>query len=316
MAAQGVCQLRQGCCARVVRWRTAGGRRTPWETQNGTLGTAHGDLLRGVRAAGDGASHPRGRISYACTVEAIPAGARTVNLWLPVPTPTDGLRVGTVTVVRPEGGALDGTPLWQPHVPPALGGACDAAAMGADLRVALARTAIVDAASEPRSLQALKKRRCRSTVRRTVSCRSTGKSRLSRGNWGWPSRADGGAARRVYDFLIDEMTCGWLAPGASVGDVPRMCDSRKGDCTDYDSLFLALCRNRGIPATMSSAFPFVPLRKAAGLPPTTAGRAFYVEGSGWIPIDASEADKHPELRARTTSARRTSTCFASVTDAI
>jgi transglutaminase-like putative cysteine protease len=104
------------------------------------------------------------------------------------------------------------------------------------------------------------------------------------------------AARQIYDYLIDNMVYDYKAPGAGIGDVRWACNSKTGDCSDYHSIFIALCRSRGIPADHVFGLP---LRAAQG-----RGKAkdwhcwarFYVEGPGWITIDASEADKHPELR--------------------
>lgn len=104
------------------------------------------------------------------------------------------------------------------------------------------------------------------------------------------------AARQIYDYLIDNMVYDYKAPGAGIGDVRWACNSKTGDCSDYHSIFIALCRSRGIPADHVFGLP---LRATQG-----KGRAkdwhcwarFYVEGPGWITIDASEADKHPELR--------------------
>ncbi|WP_152269306.1 transglutaminase-like domain-containing protein [Agriterribacter humi] len=104
------------------------------------------------------------------------------------------------------------------------------------------------------------------------------------------------AARQIYDYLIDNMVYNYKAPGAGIGDVRWACNSKTGDCSDYHSIFIALCRSRGIPADHVFGLP---LRAAQG-----KGKAkdwhcwarFYVEGPGWITIDASEADKHPELR--------------------
>ena len=103
------------------------------------------------------------------------------------------------------------------------------------------------------------------------------------------------AARAIYDYLIDEFKYNYMAEGAGKGDVLWACDSKTGDCTDYHSMFLALCRNQGIPATHEFGFPIRTKNPSGKIPYYHCWARFHVEGIGWIPIDASEADKHPEL---------------------
>jgi transglutaminase-like putative cysteine protease len=102
------------------------------------------------------------------------------------------------------------------------------------------------------------------------------------------------AARKAYDYLIDTMVYNYKAPGAGKGDAVWACDSKTGDCSDYHSLFIGVCRASGIPADHVFGLP---LRAKEGIAKGYHCWArYYVEGPGWITIDASEADKHPEQR--------------------
>src|SRR5262249_23738648 len=56
------------------------------------------------------------------------------------------------------------------------------------------------------------------------------------------------AARKVYDYLVDTMVYNYLAPGAGKGDAVWACNSKTGDCSDFNSIFIGVCRWRGIPA--------------------------------------------------------------------
>jgi transglutaminase-like putative cysteine protease len=102
--------------------------------------------------------------------------------------------------------------------------------------------------------------------------------------------------RRVYDHLIDNMVYDWKAKGAGRGDALWACDSKTGDCTDYSSLFIALCRSQGIPADHEFGFPVRSQEKSGRILYDHCWARFFVAGVGWIPVDISEADKHPELR--------------------
>lgn len=104
------------------------------------------------------------------------------------------------------------------------------------------------------------------------------------------------AARRLYGAVLKRMTYDKVEPGWGKGSSLRACWVKKGNCTDFHSLYLALMRSRGIPA-----------RFLMGVPVTAdhvkdLGRKyhcwaeFHVSGLGWIPVDISEAWKRPLLR--------------------
>jgi len=104
------------------------------------------------------------------------------------------------------------------------------------------------------------------------------------------------AARKIYDYLIDNMVYNYKAPGAGFGDVLWACNSKTGDCSDYHSIFIGVCRYAGIPA--DNVFG-LPLKKGVGrgsVKDWHCWARFYSGKPGWVTIDASEADKHPELR--------------------
>lgn len=104
------------------------------------------------------------------------------------------------------------------------------------------------------------------------------------------------AARQIYDYLIDNMIYNYKAPGAGIGDVLWACNSKTGDCSDYHSVFIALCRSEGIPADHVFGLPLSAAQGKGKVKDWHCWARFYVQGPGWITIDASEADKHPELR--------------------
>ena len=71
---------------------------------------------------------------------------------------------------------------------------------------------------------------------------------------------------------------------------------RYGNCTDFHSLFISLARTEGIPARFEMGFP-VPLDRSSGqISGYHCWVEFYLPETGWFPIDASEAAKHPEKR--------------------
>ena len=69
---------------------------------------------------------------------------------------------------------------------------------------------------------------------------------------------------------------------------------RKGNCTDFHSLFIAIARSRGIPARFTIGFPLG--TAASGKIPGYHCWAEFYSGGEWVPVDASEAWKHPQRR--------------------
>jgi transglutaminase-like putative cysteine protease len=104
------------------------------------------------------------------------------------------------------------------------------------------------------------------------------------------------AGRAIYDHLIDTMVYNYLAKGAGSGDAVWACDSKTGDCTDFHSVFIGVCRWRGIPADHVFGMPIPPNKPGGDIKYCHCWARFWVADVGWIPIDASMADKSPGER--------------------
>lgn len=105
-----------------------------------------------------------------------------------------------------------------------------------------------------------------------------------------------GRARAIYDYVIDTMEYKKVGTGWGNGDTFWACSARYGNCTDFHALFISLARAEGIPARFEIGFS-VPEDKPAGkIEGYHCWTEFHLPGVGWVPIDASEADKHPERR--------------------
>lgn len=104
-------------------------------------------------------------------------------------------------------------------------------------------------------------------------------------------------ARAIYDYILDELHYAKDDPSVcGVGDTLITLEAKKGICTDYHSLFMSLTRSMGIPAKFEIGYR-VPADKSEGrLPGYHCWAKFHLKDKGWIPVDISEADKHPEKR--------------------
>jgi transglutaminase-like putative cysteine protease len=102
-------------------------------------------------------------------------------------------------------------------------------------------------------------------------------------------------AHQLYDIVDEHVTYKKEGTGWGRGDSDCVCDSRYGNCSDFHSLFMSLARSQGMPARFEIGFS-IPSDKAEG--PIAGYHCWawcYLDDRGWIPVDISEADKHPEM---------------------
>ncbi|HYN14501.1 MAG TPA: transglutaminase-like domain-containing protein [Terriglobales bacterium] len=101
-------------------------------------------------------------------------------------------------------------------------------------------------------------------------------------------------ARALYDYVFRTMKYDKSGTGWGRGDTLWACDSKRGNCTDFHSLFISMARSQKIPARYEMGFS-IPTDKHSGeVPGYHCWSDFYLKGTGWVPVDISEAWKHPE----------------------
>ncbi len=108
-------------------------------------------------------------------------------------------------------------------------------------------------------------------------------------------------ARAVYDFVLRNMDYDKNVPGWGRGDVRRVCvaiaggGKGTGNCTDFHSFFTSLLQIQSIPVVFEMGIPI-----GAGSAEARGGyhcwASFFLPGSGWVPVDISEAEKNPSMR--------------------
>jgi CBS domain-containing protein len=101
-------------------------------------------------------------------------------------------------------------------------------------------------------------------------------------------------ARALYDHVIDRMRYMKYGSGWGKGDAIYACDARTGNCTDFHSYFIALCRAVGIPARFAIGAAIPSARDDGGVDGYHCWAEFYTEGRWW-PVDISEGDKCSSL---------------------
>jgi transglutaminase-like putative cysteine protease len=100
-------------------------------------------------------------------------------------------------------------------------------------------------------------------------------------------------ARAIYEYVVATMKYDKSGTGWGHGDAIWACTSKRGNCTDFHSLFDGMARAAGIPARFEVGFPLPEDKTQADIPGYHCWTEFYLNGVGWVPIDASEAWKHP-----------------------
>src|SRR5579864_2649299 len=99
-------------------------------------------------------------------------------------------------------------------------------------------------------------------------------------------------ARAIYDYVFTTMKYDKSGTGWGHGDVLYACDAKKGNCTDFHSLFIAMARSQGIPARFEIGFPLPADKHSSEIAGYHCWAEFFNQQNGWIPVDISEAWRH------------------------
>jgi len=103
------------------------------------------------------------------------------------------------------------------------------------------------------------------------------------------------AGRQIYDAINERMQ--YDKPEGKAwgrGDSVWACGNGFGNCTDFHSLFISVCREQDIAARFEIGFP-IPSKTGAGEVGGYHCWAKFAADNKWMPVDISEADKDPTL---------------------
>jgi transglutaminase-like putative cysteine protease len=103
-------------------------------------------------------------------------------------------------------------------------------------------------------------------------------------------------ARHIYDYVLATMRYDKTGEGWGRGDAIWACTAKRGNCTDFHSLFIGMMRSSGIPARFEIGFPLPEGKSEGDISGYHCWAEFYLDGVGWVPVDASEAWKNPAKR--------------------
>ncbi len=239
------------------------------------------------------------RVNFKCEVGELPPGAKKVDLWIPIPPTNQRQTVKLLNEKELTAGRFTTEKTFGNHLYYQRFDAADAAPpMTVELdydvevreqTVAAAKQLISTSAQVPLDEFA-------PYLRETTMIPFNGPianlARTIKMPEGEPLRA----GRAIYDHLVNTMVYNYLAPGAGKGNAVWACDSKTGDCTDFHSVFIGICRRRGIPADHVFGLPLPPETPEGDAKHCHCWARFWVANVGWIPLDASRANKFPKDR--------------------
>lgn len=100
--------------------------------------------------------------------------------------------------------------------------------------------------------------------------------------------------RALYEHVLEHMKYDKSGTGWGRGDAVYACNAGTGNCSDFHSYFIALARSIGIPARFAIGVS-IPADKQEGTVEGYHCWAEFLADGKWVPVDISEAWKHPEL---------------------
>jgi transglutaminase-like putative cysteine protease len=103
-------------------------------------------------------------------------------------------------------------------------------------------------------------------------------------------RTDAEKVQAFYDYVYRTMSYDKGGTGWGRGDAIWACTNKRGNCTDFHSLFIGMLRSKGIPARFLIGFP-IPETESGDVGGYHCWAEFFDESRGWLPVDASEAKK-------------------------
>ena len=110
------------------------------------------------------------------------------------------------------------------------------------------------------------------------------------------SGGDYAKGRALYEYVLANMRYDKSGTGWGHGDTLYACSAKQGNCTDFHSLFISMARSQGIPARFEIGFPLPTDKHSGDIAGYHCWADFHTKDHGWVPVDISEAWKHPEQR--------------------
>jgi transglutaminase-like putative cysteine protease len=223
------------------------------------------------------------RFTYTTTVKDIPAGAKSLDVWLPYPQSNESQVIHQVNLNAPGPISITREPKYgnmavyvhedNPKGP-----------MTIIMNIVATRREYAgmedDLASDERRMYLM----AEPLVPTDGAVRTVAEEAV-RGKRGDPQKA-----RAIYEKVTGMMKYDKSGTGWGRGDAIWACDARRGNCTDFHALIIGMARSQGIPARFAMGVPLPEARGKGEIPGYHCWAELYVKDR-WVPIDSSEAAK-------------------------
>lgn len=240
------------------------------------------------------------QFEYKATVKDIPAGAKTVDLWIPVPHDGPFQKITDLKIESP----------YPYHTSTAQYG-------NRVLHISL-KSPQQSSFTVTMRFNAMRKEHIQERLQQAAYSGAKEDRDPEMARWLQPDRlvpidgkvkqwahevVDGAGAktdlekvRAIYNHVVSTVKYDKSGQGWGRGDIYYACDARRGNCTDFHAIVIGYSRALGIPARFAIGFPLPADRGDGQISGYHCWAEVYVKGIGWIPIDASEAAKNPARR--------------------
>lgn len=108
--------------------------------------------------------------------------------------------------------------------------------------------------------------------------------------------SDSQKVRAFYGYVVKSLRYNKDGTGWGRGDAIWACTNKRGNCTDFHSLFIGMARSQKIPARFLIGLP-IPAENAGDIPGYHCWSEYWDRARGWVPLDASEAQKSGQTDA-------------------
>jgi hypothetical protein len=238
------------------------------------------------------------QLDYTFEVEA-PAGSKTLDVWFPVPQENAYQAVSDLKLTGPGVGlatAKDGNRMAHARIE----GATGKLTFGASARIVRQERVNRSFRSRATALSTAEREAFEAELRpnRLIPLQGDRIDAFVAAELKDDPRDDTllNKARRYYDVTLRCVEYKKEGEGWGKGDLMWVCDMKYGNCTDFHSLFLALCRRSGIPARFAIGVSIPKQRGEGKIGGYHCWAEFYAPGASWVPVDISEARKDLALR--------------------
>jgi transglutaminase-like putative cysteine protease len=107
-----------------------------------------------------------------------------------------------------------------------------------------------------------------------------------------PGMSDLQMGRAFYDYTFATLKYDKTGTGWGRGDTLWACDAKRGNCTDFHSLFISMARSQKIPARFEMGLSLPEGQASGQIAGYHCWAEFYTRERGWFPVDISEAWKN------------------------